>query len=233
MAQDGGRGWRILALQALFWAGPLVAAGSLNAAEPESETRDFNIRIDNKPAGHYHMTIERTGDDTLVISAEASAKVSYLIYTYRYSYEGREVWKKGRLWELTSKANDNGKKYTVTATASDTDLRVTTNGKGRATRWDVWTTTYWHAPDAKFRDQVVPLLDADTGKDINSNLTFVGVEPVTYPAGEVHKCMHYRLRGGGLEVDLWYDANDRMVRQESIEDGHKTVLELARLTQGK
>src|SRR5260370_25048145 len=174
MAQYGRRrAWTILTWPALM-CGFLLAADPLAAQPEETETRDFRVKIDDKQAGAYHMTIKRNGDGTVAITAQGAVKVSYLIFGYTYSYQGTEVWKNGRLWQLNSKANDDGKKYVVSAAATDTELRVTTNGKSRSTRWDVWTTTYWHAPDAKFRGQIVPLLDAATGKDINSNLELVG-----------------------------------------------------------
>jgi hypothetical protein len=31
---------------------------------------------------------------------------------------------------------------------------------------------------------------------------------------------------GGVQVDVWYDQNERLVHQESLEDGHRTVLEI-------
>jgi hypothetical protein len=89
---------------------------------------------------------------------------------------------------------------------------------------DVWVSTYWRLPPARFRNQNVPLIDADTGKDLNATLRFVGMEN-TPVAGQSVQCAHWRITGG-VQVDLWYDGYDRLVREESIEDGHKTLLEL-------
>jgi len=47
-------------------------------------------------------------------------------------------------------------------------------------------------------------------------------------AGQSVSAAHYRLVGD-VKVDLWYDAQDRMLRQDSLEDGHRTVLELTRI----
>jgi hypothetical protein len=44
-------------------------------------------------------------------------------------------------------------------------------------------------------------------------------------AGANVQCAHWRV-AGGAQVDLWYDGFDRLVREESLEDGHKTLLEL-------
>ena len=45
-------------------------------------------------------------------------------------------------------------------------------------------------------------------------------------AGKAQNCSLYTVQGGGLDVKLWYDAQDRLVREESVEDGHTLVLEL-------
>jgi hypothetical protein len=39
---------------------------------------------------------------------------------------------------------------------------------------------------------------------------------------------HYRLTGK-MNIDLWYDGSERLVRQEWLEQGHKTVVELIRV----
>jgi hypothetical protein len=217
--------WMVSILAALLSAGCLLSAGPLPAQAAGTETRDFTVKIDGRQAGQYHLNIQHKGDGSVVVTAQAKVKLSYLIYSYKYFYQGTEVWKDGRLWQLDSTANDDGKKYQVTAAATENRLRVTSNGKEHLTRWDVWTTTYWHAPEAKFRNQVVPLLDVDTGRDVNSKLELLDTQQLVV-AGQVQNCPHYRLNGGGLNVEVWYDAQGRLVRQEGVEDGHKTLFEL-------
>src|SRR5207249_2066538 len=106
-------------------------------------------------------------------------------------------------------------------------LRVTVNGTERVTRPDVWTTTYWRLADAKFRNQDVPLLDGDTGRDLTAKLQYVDTVPLNVD-GQQQQCVHYRLTGQ-VQVELWYDSQEHLVRQESLEDGHRSVLELSAL----
>ena len=39
--------------------------------------------------------------------------------------------------------------------------------------------------------------------------------------------MYFRLTGEKLNVQLWYDAKKRLVREELVEDGHTMVLNLS------
>jgi hypothetical protein len=218
---------RSLPIPVLCLGAALLAPFSAWAADVE--VRDFVIWVDGKRAGEYHMTINRDNDGSVVMSGQADVKVSVLLVkTYTYTYRGSESWSKdGQLTGLSSTCNDDGKQYTVTAASDTNGLRVKINGQEKLSRADVWLTTYWRLPLASQRNGAVPLLDADTGRDINAVLQYVGVSPVNF-AGQAQNYARYRLTGG-VQVELWYDATERLVRQEWIEDGHKSVLELVRL----
>jgi hypothetical protein len=221
--QDGGArttvpGW-LAAAAACVCAAPAAAA--------EVETRDFALSVDGKRAGDVHMTISRQDDAAVTVSCDTDLKVSGFLFTYKYSYRGKEVWKDGRLQRFDSKTNDNGTEYVVAAVAEDGGLRVRVNKAERKTRSDVWPTSYWGQPDAKMDGKTVPLLDADTGRDLDAKVTFVGQEEIG-PEGQTQTTQHVKLTGK-VDVDLWYDDAKRLVRQEWVEDGHKTQLELTRV----
>jgi hypothetical protein len=197
------------------------------ALAAHTEIREFNARIDNKPAGSYTMSIVEGKEGRAVMTAEASISVRmYLVKTYTYSYSGTETWKAGRLQELKSKANDDGKALGVVAWATVDGLMVWAGGKQRPTKGDAWTTTYWRLPDPALRNGLIHLLDADTGKDLYGTMQLVDWQELNV-AGQKQKCSHYRLTGEKLNVELWYDASERLVREKLVEDGHTLVLELA------
>jgi hypothetical protein len=212
--------WTALVL-ALFPMSRAVAA--------ETEVREFAISVDNNPSGRYRMTIERRDDGTISMAGQAAVVVKKLgITVYRYSYSGTEVWqdrKDGRLLGLNSTSNDDGKKYEVYVSTEGENLRVRVNGQSRQVRGDVWTMTCWRMPDTRFHNQPVPLLDADTGKDFAGRVDHLGMAQIAI-SGQNQNCYHFRVTGGPNPLELWYDAQQRLVRQEFAEDGHRTVLQL-------
>jgi hypothetical protein len=214
----------VSALLTGFWGAPFSAA---RAADKATEQRDFTIFVDGDKAGAYSMTITQREDDSFVMAASANVRVSYLggLRVYRYSYRGTETWKAGRLVHLTSTSNDDGKEFTVSAVPDSDGLRIRVNGRERLARADIWLTTYWRLADPRFRNQGVPLVDADTGKDLAAQLQFVGVRQMNV-AGQVQNSTHYRL-SGDVQADLWYDAQERLVRLKSLSDGHRYELVLA------
>jgi hypothetical protein len=195
----------------------------------DTEIRDFNITIDGNESGRYRMTIDRRDNGTISMAGQAAVKVKKLgITVYQYTYSGTEVWKdgkEGRLLGMNSTSDDNGTKFEVNVAPEADLLRVRVNGRPRLVRADVWTTTYWKLAHSRFHNQNVPLLDADTGKDFSGKLDYLGVAQLTV-AGQNQTCHHFRITGGPNPVDLWYDSQHRLVRQEFSEDGHRTILQL-------
>jgi hypothetical protein len=204
----------------------LLGAGTARADDPE--VRDFAVLVDGKPSGSARMTIQTKEDGTTHVACESDVNVRILMIRYNYSYRGREVWKDGRLQQLSSACNDNGKRFQVTAVADGNGLRVRSNGRELTVRADAWLTSYWHLPAAELRNQPIPLVDADTGKPMQGRLQSLGVEQRAI-AGQAQNVAHFRLTGAAVVYDLWYDGSDRLVRQEWVEQGHRTILELTQL----
>ena len=202
----------------------LLILSSFASAE---ERRTFSVSVDRKPSGTHQIAIQKRDDVTQVVTCQADVTVRVAFITYKYAFRGTEVWKEGRLTELSTATNDNGKKHSVSLLPGKEGFDLVADGRAANLKNDFWVTTYWKLPTEGQRGPKVTLLDADTGKLIEAKLEKVGSEKLNL-LGEAVECSHYRL-SGGAQVDLWYDADGRMVRQESIEEGHRTALELTRL----
>ena len=213
----GSRAW------ALLLAGlAILLPGRARAAD--NETRLYAVSVDGKRSGDYQLTITRQEDGSCALTGQTDVRVKYLVYSYRYTYRGTEVWKDGRLLRLDCRANDDGKRMTVTAVADGASTRVTVNGKEHLARGDVWLTSYSQLPAARQRNAAVALLDNDTGRDLNGRLQYVSTGPMNV-AGEVQNCTHWRVTGD-VQVDLWYDGQERLVHEEFTERGLRTVIDL-------
>ena len=212
-------GWIVVALAALS------LCGGARAAAAEAETRDFSVLVDGDKSGNVHMTINRQDDGAIAFSCDTDVRVGGVIAFYKYSYRGKELWKDGRLVHFESKCNDNGKSFAVAASATSDGLRVRVNGTEHTAPADAWLTSYWSQPDAKLNGQTMPIIDADCGRDLRAKVDFLGAEKAS-PAGQEETVQHVRLTGKNIAIDLWYDEAGQLVRQEWVEDGHRTVVEL-------
>ena len=208
-----------------------MCAGSMNASEVE--VRQFKIKVDKKEAGTYRMTLTREEDGTVAVDAEAHVKLNFVVVSYHYDLKSRELWRDGRLFTLSSTADDDGTKYRVNASAHGHSIEVQSNKDQTRLPAKVWTTTYWQLPPPERRDGDIDLLDADTGKHIKATITQLKPENVMFNKAW-HTCSVYRVKDGGkVDVKLWYDAHERMFRQESKEGSHTSTLELTVITPGR
>jgi hypothetical protein len=209
-------------------AGLALLALAAPGRAAEIETRDFTVLVGGKPLGEAHMTIHKQDSGQIQMRCDTDVNVTGLVIKYKYVYRGQETWKDGKLVRFESTTDDNGTRYVVSAAAEGKSVRVKVNNAERLVSGDVWLSSYWSLPPARLRGGVVPIVDADTGKDLDSRLTFIATEQRKVGA-QVVNLNHYRLTGK-VTVDLWYDGSDRLVRQEWLERGiHRTVLELARI----
>jgi YD repeat-containing protein len=206
--------------------GLLALAGGARAGA-SVETRDFIVHVDGKRAGDVHMTVTRQEDGSTTMQCDTDIKISFLLKTYVYSYRGFELWKDGRLQRFNSTCEDDGKVCRVVAAADGDDLKLRVDGRERKVRGDVWLSSYWAQPDKKMIDASVPLLEADTGKVMDVKVQFVAVERRGV-LGSTVNVNHFRL-SGGAQVELWYDGDGRLVRQEWTEEGKRIVMDLSRL----
>ena len=152
-------GWLALVLFCL-------SGGRAVAAEPqggEGQTREFKVSVDGKPRGKCTITIQSRDDGADVMHISAALSFNYVVYEYRYSSVGTEVWKDGRLIELDNTADFNGTKYAVTAAAAKNGLRVTVDGKSSLAQPDVWVTSYWRLP-AGWRERASPPRSSTCGR---------------------------------------------------------------------
>jgi hypothetical protein len=218
----GGRRW-VLALLVLA----AVAQGQSQPAGDTTEVRDFAVSVDGKQAGNTQIVITDRADGTTLVTTKANVQVK-LFLNYTYAYQGTEVWNKEQLVRLDGKCSDNAKKYSVHAEldTKENKLRVQANDKETLTAPEVWSTSYWKLPPAKYHNKAVTLVDADRGDVIGGHLQYVETEERTV-AGKAQKLYHFKVIGPNPAVDLWFDAYHRLVRQEFTDRGHRTVIELA------
>jgi hypothetical protein len=201
----------------------LLMAGTSSARAGDKEVREFAVTIDGRPAGSNVMKISSDKEGRQILSNQANISISYLVTSYKYVYFGIETWKDGRLQGFTSTCNDDGKKFNVAIVPDKKGMRLTSNKKERSIPSDVWLTTYWRLPDPKLvKDGMVSLIDADTGKELSAKINKVKEGKVVLAGKE---CSHYRLTGD-VKADLWYDNQDKLVRQEFDDSGHRVVLML-------
>jgi Family of unknown function (DUF6134) len=212
----------------LFLAATVLVAWSVYPVWADNtEQRDYEIRVDGKPAGKSRLTIADKDDGTTRVNASGKVEVKLLGLTvYSYTVTSSETWKAGQIVELKCSAVEDGKKTDVDAWQAGQELRIRVNGKNsNAVRADVWPSSYWKLADKKYHNNGIAILDADTGREQDGQLRYIGTEAITIGA-RARDCYHFSVTGIPIPIDLWFDKHHRLVRQEFTESGHKTLVQL-------
>ena len=235
-------------LAAIAFGHSRTALGAEAPQTVESQKREFAILIDGTKRGTCTMQIRRLNDGTVWMRGESQIRINYLVYRYNYTSTGTEVWKNGRLLAVKNAADFNGTKYNVKARSNGKSIQLSVNGTVSQVAPDVWLSSYWQAPDqlavggASDRSNADPnslaaqeqgnrfvtILDADKGEKWRCHVTRVGQETVAI-GGEQKECTHFRL-SGEKDIELWYDGQGRLVRQDSTEQRHHVRFDLSEIT---
>jgi hypothetical protein len=194
----------------------------------DEQTRTFKVSVDGTERGSMTMLLSKHSDGTQTMRGQVELNFNFIVYKYRYSSTGTEVWKSGRLQEFANEADHSGDKYVVQASAQEQEMAVEVNGKSQNTAGDVWVTSYWSEPDPQKVGQQVSLLTTDKGQLLTGTLQRVGTEQVPV-ADESVNVTRYQIRGE-VEVDLWYDDTHRLIRQSARESGHRVLMELTEIS---
>lgn len=224
--------WMVTACLCL--AGCILSAGAAQGAEPEviaQQIREFHILVDGKHRGDQTMTFSRLADGSDMMQGESEVLINLIVYRYRYASSGTEIWKDGRLIQLVNEADYNGDKYSIQGSAVKQSLHYDVNGEAQKAPSDIWAASYWREPDPKRVGKKVRLLDSDKGNQLTATLEKLDPETIMLDSKPI-KANHYHL-DGDVDVDVWYDKYGLIVQQESVESGHKTRLELTKISRVK
>lgn len=183
----------------------LSVAGSAFAAAPDSVPADGRLTFDvirkGKDIGDQVIRFDRKGD-AVAVSLETDVKVKVPILgmnAYVFRQSSRETWQGNKLVALQSTTDDNGKNQAIKVGASA-----------------ILPASLWNADIVK----ASRLLNTIDGQTMAVSVQSLGAETVKTASGAV-PATHYRI-SGGLERDLWFDGDSRLVHVAfTAEDGSR------------
>jgi hypothetical protein len=205
-----------------------LAAGRLTAAQPaprEVEYREYEILVDNAPAGTGTLTVADYEEGWVVADSTAKVRVNVLLFNYVYEFSGREVWHDNVFQRIDSRAIDGAKRLSLKGQVTGDSITLEgADGRPRAAQAPALTTNYWRLPPDPLLGKPIAVIDADNGKSLRLQFDERDLVPLTI-LGKRLDCRHFQV-SGDQKADLWYDGIGRLVRQIGTEDGHKTEVRL-------
>jgi hypothetical protein len=211
--------------------GLVLLASTTVFAQTADEIRQYDVIVKGKPVGNVSIRISQGPDGTTTTYTDTSVLVEYLLFKYRYEFHGKETWQGDRLVQIDSRADDNGRPSSVQVVIDSGGSRI--DVRGNASRIGptlAMTENYWRLPNAGLAAANFSIVEPDTGIVRAVRLQHVGPDSVIVEGREI-ACNHYRLTGDAT-AELWFDAQGRLVRQQTVEQGYPTEQRLARIRSG-
>ena len=214
-----------------LWGGETPSARAKPLNPTATEIRDFEVRVDNRPAGTHRLTIKSAGDEHQV-AFHTDVRIDFIVYAYVFKFRGTEAWRDGRIEQADIRSEDGGKKKSFTLRTEGTLQQVSFNGKLLPqSKSGVMSTAYWQLPSKELRTSPLLIMDVDTGQAVDASLKLVGPATVSLKDRSL-TCQHYKIDGPS-PAELWFDEQHRLVRQKSSEEGHSLELRLLQIRTAK
>ncbi|HKJ18606.1 MAG TPA: DUF6134 family protein [Xanthomonadales bacterium] len=195
----------LLLCTSLFWS-PSYSEATQDSEQQNLEW-NFDVLVDDKLVGNHRFVINREGNKRTVSSiTDLEYRVLFITF-YNYEHESNETWEEGCLREIKSSTDANGKLYEVEGSLGADGFVVSSKGETSTLANCISTFAYWN-PDFINAPQ---LLNAQTGKIVDVELTEQTVEAFSL-GNEMIQARRYRIDAGGeVEIDIWYTPEGRWV----------------------
>lgn len=208
--------------------GSVAAAPVLPAAETKAHTAapegiyTYTIRHATLgQIGTHVATFRQRGDDTVVdVKIDLDVRLAF-VRLYRFVSTGREVWRDGRLVELETVTNDDGRRIAVSAHAVGDKLVVDGPGGRTVTEPDPNTTHLWNASHL----MVSQLVEPTSGNVYRVDIADRGEERIV--ALNRWVTSHKYAISGEVEGDLWYADDGTWLQFDFRKHGSTLRLALA------
>ena len=188
-----------------------------------AEERTYSVTIDGHAAGKRFISFhtDSSGSTNVTIRADYKAGSGRLAF----DYHGTETWKDKRLVRLEGAGSEDGRKGGITLVAGTDGYTLAAGVKRIRVGDEVWPTTGALLPDL---DQKPLVVDVLTGDVLRAKVEKVGADRVVVE-GKPVPVTRYRVTVGGDRWDVWYDADQRLVKRMSTRDGRTIIVQLTKI----
>ena len=169
---------------------------------------EFDIYRNNKHIGKHIFSFKKSGDLTSVRS-EINFKIKKLgLVLYRYTAEGTEVYKDGKLIKFNSNTNQNNKKKYVNIKRDENEYIIDGSSYKGKVSTDFMIGTWWNHSIVEAKAQI----SAVSGRIIKQKVKFLGKEKIKI-GEKSFNTLHFNFsstdkklgKDKKLNTDVWYD----------------------------
>jgi hypothetical protein len=186
------------AVTAFLWAALLP----VHAGASSSQEWRFEVLLDDEPIGFHTFRLSDSGA-MRELRGEARFSVKLLGFTiYDYTHRNHELWRDDCLQRIDASTDDNGEDFHVRGAIQGEQLVLENSTGNSILSGCVMTFAYWN-PAILSQQR---LLNAQTGEYLDVSVQQLGEKSLQLQDRAV-PALHYRIRTGESDIDLWYSTN--------------------------
>lgn len=208
--------------------GSMIAAAAPPVSDPgaandggRGQQWQFKVSLGDKEIGRQTFKIDQRGErSTVAIAADLNVRYVALSF-YEYKHRNTEIWRGNCLESIRASTDDNGEKLSVEGSRVNNGFQVQATKVQMLLPECIMSFAYWN-PDFLKQNR---LLNSQTGTFEEVNVSKVGSERIMVRRQPVD-ATRYKLKGKGIDIDLWYAGDRQWVRLESEVNKSRLIYEL-------
>jgi Domain of unknown function (DUF6134) len=186
------------AMLAVLWAALTPAYASASS----SREWHFEVFLDDRPIGFHTFRLSDFGA-TRELRGEVRFSVKLLGFTiYDYAHRNLELWRHDCLQHIDASTDDNGEDFHVRGAIEGEQLVLENSTGNSILPGCVMTFAYWN-PAILSQQR---LLNAQTGEYLDVSIQQLGEKSLQLQ-GRAVPALHYRIRTGESDIELWYSSD--------------------------
>ena len=173
----------------------------------DGEQLSFKVLRKGNDFGTHSISFSGDPDGELTVTSEVSLRAGLgPITAFRYTLEAQETWQDGVLVALSGKTNDNGDKLEVSAEKQGDALNISGTAYSGFAELGLLPSSHWH----KGQVSASQILSTEDGELLDVSSELIGQETIK-AAGRDIQADRYLLKSD-IDLDLWYDTENRLVK---------------------
>ena len=180
----------------------------LVTANATAESLDYEVIRKGKNIGTHSFAFESsTEGSTVKVKTDIAVKIAF-VTVYKFQHEATEVWGESSLLGYNSTTNDDGDQKFLKLNEG-----FVTSNQGEFDRSSIalFPASLWSQGTVSLSS----LMNTLDGSMMDVNAKDLGEESVKTTSGKTLTARHFSLTGG-LDRELWYDADGRLVHVEFL-----------------
>lgn len=167
-----------------------------------SDNIDFAVFRKGKLFGHHKISFDpkENGDLVVNIDIELEVKIGFISF-FSYKHKNKEIWRDGKLVNIVTKTDDNGKLFKLNGRLEDRGFVVNTGGEEKVFPREIVPTSYWNFSTIAKKNW----LDTQRGILLDLTIDNNGSEKILNIHGKEFSANRYDI-SNDLNLSLWYKS---------------------------